>query len=57
MNLATVFALSGSKTILIGADMRKPKIFLDFKLQNTIGLSNFLSNQTNKSEIIQKTRH
>ena len=55
MNLATVFALSGSKTILIGADMRKPKIFLDFKLQNTIGLSNFLSNQTNKSEIIQKT--
>ena len=55
MNLASVFALSGSKTLLIGADMRKPKIFTDFQLPNDKGLSNYLSNQNNKEEIIQKS--
>lgn len=55
MNLASVFALSGTKTLLIGADMRKPKIFSDFKLQNNKGLSNYLSNQSTKEEIIQSS--
>ncbi len=55
MNLASVFALSGSKTLLIGADMRKPKIFSDFQLPNDKGLSNYLSNQIKKKEIIQKS--
>jgi hypothetical protein len=27
LNLASVFALSGKKTVLVGADMRKPKLF------------------------------
>ena len=30
INMATVLALSGKKTILIGLDLRKPKIFGDF---------------------------
>ena len=55
MNLASVFALSGSKTLLIGADMRKPKIFTDFQLTNDKGLSNYLSNQAKKEDIIQKS--
>src|SRR5690606_26916239 len=41
-NLAAAYALQGKKTVLIGADLRKPKIHLDFKLQNKIGLSNYL---------------
>ena len=53
MNLASVFALSGSKTLLVGADMRKPKIFSDFQLPNDKGLSNYLSNQVKKEDIIQ----
>ena len=53
MNLASVFALSGCKTLLVGADMRKPKIFSDFQLPNDKGLSNYLSNQIKKEDIIQ----
>jgi tyrosine-protein kinase Etk/Wzc len=42
MNLASVYSLTGKKTILIGCDMRKPKIFEDFGLKNDVGLSNYL---------------
>jgi capsular exopolysaccharide synthesis family protein len=36
--------------------MRKPKIFDDFNLENTVGLSSYLSNQKTKEEIINKTQ-
>ena len=55
MNLASIFSITGGKTILIGADMRKPKIFNDFNLSNDRGLSSYLSNQNTKEEVIQKT--
>ena len=42
MNLASIFALSGHKTVLIGADLRKPKLELEFKSENKSGLSNYL---------------
>lgn len=56
MNLSSIISLTGEKTILIGADMRKPKIFDDFNLENNIGLSSYLSNQKSKEEIINKTQ-
>src|SRR5690606_9664664 len=31
INIATVYALSGKKTLLLGLDLRKPKIFDDFQ--------------------------
>ena len=37
VNLASVFALYGKKTLLMGFDLRKPKIFEDFGLTNTEG--------------------
>jgi capsular exopolysaccharide synthesis family protein len=55
INLATVFALSGKKTLIVGADMRRPKIFEDFKCNNTVGLSTFLSEINSFAEIIQQT--
>ena len=55
VNLATVFAFSSKKVILIGADLRRPKIFGDFGLKNDVGLSNFLAGSAFKSEIIQST--
>lgn len=55
INLASVFALSEKKTVLIGLDLRKPKIFGDFNLTNTIGVVNYLINEANIDEIIQKT--
>ncbi len=56
INLATVFALSNKKTLIIGADMRRPKIFADFALSNEKGLSNYLSNLVSFDEIIQSTQ-
>ena len=55
MNLASIFALSGHKTILIGADLRKPKLELEFKSKNKNGLSNFLIHKSTLKEIINKT--
>jgi len=54
-NLGTVYAMSGKKTLLIGADMRKPKLYLSFSKNNDIGLSTFMSGNSEKNEIIFKT--
>ena len=55
MNLASIFALSGHKTILIGADLRKPKLELEFKSENKSGLSNYLINKSTLKEVTNKT--
>ena len=53
MNLATVFALSERKTVLVGLDLRKPKIFADFNLKNNIGVVNYLIGDSDIDAIIQ----
>jgi len=53
INLATVFALSEKKTVLVGLDLRKPKIFDDFKLSNDIGVVNYLIGDKTINEIRQ----
>jgi capsular exopolysaccharide synthesis family protein len=55
LNIATVFALSEKKTIILGLDLRKPKIFDDFNIQNKLGVVNFLIGQNTLEEVIQKT--
>ena len=55
INMATVFALSGKKTILLGMDLRKPKIFGDFNLDNTKGVVNYLIDDVEIDSLIQKT--
>ncbi len=56
INIASVFALSGKKTILVGLDLRKPKIFGDFEIDNKFGAVNYLIGQKTLDEIIQKTK-
>jgi capsular exopolysaccharide synthesis family protein len=56
VNLASVFALSGRKTLVVGADMRRPKIYSDFGLNNDKGLSTYLSGLNSLSEVIQSTQ-
>jgi capsular exopolysaccharide synthesis family protein len=56
INMATVFALSGKKTILIGLDLRKPKIFGDFELSNDVGIVNHLIKQKTLKEVIITTK-
>lgn len=55
LNLATVMAFSGKRVLIIGADMRKPKLFSDFGLNNEIGLSSYLASLKTLPEVIQKT--
>lgn len=56
VNIATVFALSEKKTVIVGLDLRKPKIFDDFNVKNDIGAVNYLIGQNSLSEIVQKTQ-
>ena len=56
INIATVFALSEKKTVIVGLDLRKPKLFNDFELKNDIGIVNYLIGQKSLDEITNKTK-
>ncbi len=55
INIATVFALSEKKTVILGLDLRKPKIFEDFNLDNNIGIVDYLVGTKTLSEVTQST--
>ena len=55
INISSAFAISDKKTILIGADLRKPKIFNDFNLTNEKGLTTYLIDKCELNEIINET--
>jgi tyrosine-protein kinase Etk/Wzc len=57
INLASVYSLMGKKTVLVGFDLRKPKIFTDFDLDNDHGVSTWLIGKDSFQEIIKKTDH
>ncbi len=54
-NLGTVFAHSNEKTLIIEADMRKPRLAKSFTIENKVGLSSFLTGASNLDESIQRT--
>ena len=51
VNLATVFAQTGSKVLLVEADMRRPGLSRRFLLNSKPGLSNLLSGSTQNAQI------
>ena len=53
INIASIYAFYGKKTVLLGFDMRKPKLFQEFGLNNNVGISSFLSNKEPFENIIQ----
>ena len=55
INIATVFSLSEKKTIILGLDLRRPKIFEDFNIENDKGIVNYLIGQNTLDEVIQKS--
>ncbi|MFV8442936.1 polysaccharide biosynthesis tyrosine autokinase [Flavobacterium sp. LB2P44] len=55
INIATVFALSEKKTVVIGLDLRKPKLALEFNLSKDVGVVNYLIKQKTVDEIINHT--
>ncbi len=55
INIATVFALSEKKTVIVGLDLRKPRLADEFNLQNNIGVVNYLIKQNSLAEITNST--
>ncbi|MDB5273812.1 MAG: wzc [Chitinophagaceae bacterium] len=55
LNLATSIAISNAKVLIIGADMRKPKLHINLNMSNEKGLSNYLINNATLEEIIFST--
>lgn len=55
INLASAYSLSGKRTVLVGFDLRKPKIYNDFNLKDEIGVSTYLIGQNTIEEIIQES--
>lgn len=53
INMSLAYALKRKKTILLGFDLRKPRIYKDFNVNNMRGLSNYLANQYNWPELVQ----
>ena len=57
INIAISFAQTEKKVVIIDSDLRKPKIYKYFDLENRVGLSNVLSGvyDGNDQKYIQKT--
>jgi capsular exopolysaccharide synthesis family protein len=54
-NLAITMAQSGSRTLLIDTDMRRPRIHRAFGLPNDAGMSNLIVGQMRPDEVIKET--
>jgi capsular exopolysaccharide synthesis family protein len=53
--LARHFANIGHKVLLVDADLRKPSLHTKLKLENAVGLSNYLTGAALPPELLQKT--
>lgn len=55
VNLAAIISLLGKKTLLVGLDLRKPRIHRILGIDNDKGMSTFLSSNDKYENIISKT--
>ena len=55
--MSLILSTAGYKTILIGADLRKPKTHEDFNIVNQVGLSSYLINKNSLDEVIIQTKY
>lgn len=54
-NLASVIALSDKKTLIVGLDLRKPRLQEIFNINNKVGVSSYLVERAEYEDIISKT--
>lgn len=52
-NLATVFAQSNQRVIIVDSDLRRPTLHKRFGVTNALGLTNYLLKQNQLEEVIQ----
>jgi len=57
INLASAYSLLGKKTVLVGFDLRKPKIFSDFDITNDIGVSTWLIGRDNLDDVLNISKY
>ena len=57
INLASVLSLSGKKTLLVGADLRRPKLAAEFNVKDSVGLSSFLAGIVTFNDAVQRTNY
>ncbi len=55
LNLGTVFANANEKTLIIEADMRKPRVAKAFNLDDKEGLSSYLAGASDLNKVIKQT--
>jgi capsular exopolysaccharide synthesis family protein len=55
INVATVMAYSGTRTVLIDSDLRKPRIHKSFDLNNSRGLTNLIIGDATVDDVVQPT--
>lgn len=54
VNMATAFAESGAKVLLVDADVRNPSVSKQLDLEGTVGLTHLITNEVSSQEAIQK---
>ncbi|MGA2867337.1 MAG: polysaccharide biosynthesis tyrosine autokinase [Verrucomicrobiota bacterium] len=54
-NLASIFAQSGQRVIVVDSDLRRPTLHKMLHVTNNIGLTNYLLKQNGLEEVIQTT--
>jgi capsular exopolysaccharide synthesis family protein len=55
VNLATIYAMLGKRVLLVGLDMRRPRIHKVLDISSNVGMSTYLSGQSSLDEIIFST--
>lgn len=55
INVATVMAYSGTKTLIVDADLRRPRVHKSFDLPNTRGLTNLIIGDVAVEDVVQPT--
>lgn len=53
INMASIYAMYGKKTVLIGMDLRKPRLYQEFGISNKMGVSSYLAGKASIDEVIQ----
>jgi capsular exopolysaccharide synthesis family protein len=56
INLAAIIAMLGKKVLLVGLDLRKPRIDKAFKFDTSPGMSAYLSGSCSYEEVIKSTQ-
>ncbi len=55
MNVATVMAQSGTRVLLVDADLRRPRVHTIFDTPNEVGLSTILVDGASPADVIQRS--